>query len=99
MTFYRLSWGVAIPFFIKPWTVKVGIGWVYGMAGLFTIALWFPVLLLVWKGPTLRRWSLIKGSVSPEDGMAVFEMQRTSCRLVLRDTNQKSVSNCNIKCP
>jgi MFS family permease len=74
MTFYRLSWGVAIPFFIKPWTVQVGIGWVYGMAGFFTIAMWFPVLLLVWKGPTLRRWSLMKGSVSPEDGMALFEM-------------------------
>ena len=73
MTFYRLSWGVAIPFFIDSWIVRVHLGWVFGMAAFLTFAAWFLVLLLLWKGQTFRRWNLMKNLASSEEGVTVFE--------------------------
>ena len=73
MTFYRLSWGVLIPFFIDSWIAKVQIGWVFGMAAFLVFAAWLLVLLLLWKGQTLRRWNLMRSLASSEDGATVFE--------------------------
>ena len=73
MTFYRLSWGVVIPFFIDSWISKVQIGWVFGMAAFLTFAAWLLVVLVLWKGHMLRGWSLMKRSASSEDGVMVFE--------------------------
>jgi MFS family permease len=73
MTFYRLSWGIAIPFFIDSWIADVKVGWVFGMAAFLTIAAWLLVIILIWKGPTLRRWSLMQNLASSEEGATVFE--------------------------
>jgi len=58
MGFYRLIFGLAVPFFVSPWSTKVGVGWVFGMAALFTIFMALMVLVLMWKGHLIRRWSL-----------------------------------------
>lgn len=73
MTFYRLSWGEFIPFFIDSWIKEVHLGWVFGMAAFLTFAAWSLVLLLLWKGQTFRRWSLMKNLASSEEGATVFE--------------------------
>lgn len=72
MTFYRLSWGEFIPFFIDGWIKEVQLGWVFGMAAFFTFAAWFLVLLLLWKGQIFRRWNLMKSLASSEEGATVF---------------------------
>ena len=57
MNFYRLIFGIAIPFFIAEWQIKIGPGWVFGMMALLTLtAFTFPVLLM-WKGGEIRRLS------------------------------------------
>lgn len=72
MGVYRLSWGIAIPFFFAQWEEAVGAGWVLGMAAFFTIFAAFFVALVVWKGPTLRRFNLLKSLVHTEEGKKVL---------------------------
>jgi MFS family permease len=72
MTFYRLSWGVAIPFFISRWIDEVGVNWVYGTAALITIVAYSFICVLLWKGPVLRTKNLIKGLASSEEGEILF---------------------------
>ena len=43
------------------------------MAAFLTLAAWFLILLLLWKGHTFRRWSLMKDLASSEEGATVFE--------------------------
>ena len=57
MGLYRLSFGLAIPFFVTPWTAKVGVGWVFGMAALFSLSSMFLIAVLIWRGQQIRRWS------------------------------------------
>jgi len=44
MGFYRLIFELAVPFFVSPWSTKVGVGWVFGMAALFSIFMALMVL-------------------------------------------------------
>ena len=55
--FYRLVFGLAVPFFVGPWSDKVGVNWVFGMAAFFSIFMACMVILLMWKGPLVRSWS------------------------------------------
>ena len=71
ITIYRLGWGVAIPFYIAQWEAKVRIVWVFGMAAFFTLTAGIIVLILVWKGSTLRRFHLLQSLASTEAGIAV----------------------------
>ena len=75
IAFYRLSWGVAIPFFITLWIGKVGVGWVFGTAAFLTLGAWVLVILVIWKGAALREWPLMRweGLVSSEAHAKVFE--------------------------
>jgi MFS family permease len=73
MTFYRLAWGVAIPFFVEKWIEKVGIEWVYGTAAFITIGSWAFIQVLLWKGDELRNLSLVKSMMSSEGGQTLFE--------------------------
>ena len=75
MTFYRLSWGVAIPFFIDGWIEEVRIGWVFGTAAFLTLASWTLVLLVIWQGTRLRGWSLVRGLDGSEAGVAVYRRE------------------------
>ena len=57
MTFYRLIFGLLIPFFITGWEAKVGVGWVFGMMAIFSIMAFGFALILMWKGQALRSLS------------------------------------------
>lgn len=69
---YRLSWGIAIPFFVSQWEARVSVGWVFGMSALFALASGLLVLVLIWTGHVLRRWTLIKSLISIEAGREVL---------------------------
>lgn len=69
---YRLTLGLAIPFFVDPWITAVGgPGWVFGMAGFFNICGFLLILLLMWKGHRLRQFSFSRLAVD-EEGVKVF---------------------------
>jgi hypothetical protein len=51
----RLLIGLTINFYINQWINRVTIGWVYGMMALLTIFSFCCVIILMWKGPILRR--------------------------------------------
>ena len=72
MTFYRLAWGVAIPFFATQWIDEVGIGWVYGTAAFILVFSWISILVLFWKGHQLRRFNFLNKVMSSEEGTKVF---------------------------
>lgn len=57
MNFYRVILGLLVPFFINPWEASVGPGWVFGMMAFFTILVFSFVAILVWKGPSIRKYS------------------------------------------
>lgn len=78
MTFYRLSWGVLVPFFVARWIDEVGINWVYGTAALITLVSWGFIWTLLWKGHELRAKSLIKSLASSEEGETLFELVGSS---------------------
>ena len=61
-TAYRAVLGLAIPFFFQQWVEKVGIEWVFGMAAFFNVLVFLFVVLLLWKGPSIRKASLIGSS-------------------------------------
>ena len=67
MNLYRLLFGVAIPFFVSPWIAAVGIGWVFGMAALFSLFVSALIGLLIWKGEALRRMSPVGASLATTD--------------------------------
>lgn len=72
---YRLGWGIAITFFVGQWEARINVGWVFGMSAFFALASGLLVLVLVWKGHVLRRWSLVKSLISTEAGREVLQQQ------------------------
>ncbi|KAH8807750.1 major facilitator superfamily domain-containing protein [Xylogone sp. PMI_703] len=69
LSLYRTAFGLAVPFFIFPWSAAVGTNWAFGMMAFFTIfAFGATVILMIW-GPLIRARSLI--TASTEDGVAV----------------------------
>ena len=72
MAFWRLAWGVVIPFFASQWIDKVGVNWVYGIAAFITIGSCTFLQVLLWRGPQLRQLSLVKSMVSSEEGRILF---------------------------
>lgn len=71
INFYRLVMGSTVTFFVVDWEKVVhGPGWVFGMMALFVVA-WIPmIILLYFKGPSIRRLSarLSSGLTSTEEG-------------------------------
>lgn len=60
MSVYRLGFGLSATFFATPWINKVGIGWTFGMAAIFTVSISVNLAFLIWKGPQARTWSPFK---------------------------------------
>lgn len=69
---YRLTFGLAVPFFVTPWEKVVGVGWVFGMAAFFSIASFMLLVLLMWKGHEIRNLSF-DGVASTEEGSKLTE--------------------------
>lgn len=79
MNCYRLAFGLALTFFIEPWEKAVGRGWVFGMASLFVFGAGILVLLLAWKGETLRHITPARSLLSSEQGKRVALIPGNSC--------------------
>ena len=71
---YRLTFGLAIPFFVTPWEKAVGIGWVFGMAAFFSVGAFMLLVLLMLKGHEIRDFSF-DGVASTEEGSNLSEAQ------------------------
>lgn len=54
MNFYRLIFGLAVPFFIFPWIKAVGVNWVFGMMAFFSILAFTLLIALMAKGHAIR---------------------------------------------
>ena len=52
---YRLVFGLATGFFIQPWVEKVGIAWTSGIAAFISIFAFLFIVVVLWKGPSIRR--------------------------------------------
>ena len=78
MNMYRLSLTISLGFFSFPWERAVGVGWVFGMAAIFEIAMSIVVVLLAWKGKALRGISP-KWRLNTEDGKRVEITEGESC--------------------
>ena len=77
MNMYRLGFSIALGFFVFPWESAVGVGWVFGMAGLFEVLVGGLVAGLVWRGVGLWRRGA-RGLVVTEDGEMVVSMNDSS---------------------
>lgn len=75
LTFYRLIFGLCINFFLPAWTATIGIGWTYGMMAFFVMVGYAFTLILEWKGPVVRQWSMarLKSTEAGEKLFAVGE--------------------------
>lgn len=77
MNFYRTVFGLALPFFIDPWEAAVGIGWVFGMMALFSVAAFGLIITLMVAGPAIRH--RVKSSImSTEEGTKIIGAGTTS---------------------
>lgn len=68
----RLLFGLSVAFYINKWVAAVGVGWTYGMMAIFVVISFGCIVLLMWKGHTIRKWS-IGGLNDSEDGKKVIE--------------------------
>lgn len=71
---YRLTFGLAIPFFVTPWEKAVGIGWVFGIAAFSSVGAFMLLVLLMLKGHEIRNFSF-DGVASTEEGSKLTEAQ------------------------
>lgn len=55
LNFYRLCFGITIPFFIDSWFAAVGgPGWTFGMMAFFSLIPYSLVIFSMFKGPAIR---------------------------------------------
>lgn len=71
MGLYRLAFSLTLPFFVPAWMAKVGAGWCLGMAAFFSIFAYLFIIVLIWKGHTIRQWSFARVA-SSEEGMKII---------------------------
>ena len=64
---WRLLLGLIVPFFLNDWITAVGIGWTFGMAAMFSIAVFGLICLLMCKGRQIRGWSFNGSAAQTED--------------------------------
>lgn len=70
---YRLSLGLAVPFFIDPWIAAVhGPGWVFGMTAFFSLFAFSLMVILMFKGHDLRHIRSAKLACD-EEGAVIME--------------------------
>jgi hypothetical protein len=73
-TFYRIIWGLTVPFYIDQWVDAVGIGWSYGMMAFFALGSTALVLILILKGHNIRQFSFSR-LPSSEEGEKVIKSE------------------------
>ena len=68
---YRLALGLSLEFYFQPWSARVGIGWLFGMAAFLSLFVLLVMVGLAWQGRWLRRFMLVKDVAEPEEGKRV----------------------------
>lgn len=75
MGVYRLSLGLAVPFFIDPWIKAVhGPGWVFGMTAFFSLFAFSLIVILMFKGHDLRHIRSVR-LASDEEGVFIVKTE------------------------
>lgn len=69
---YRLLFGLSVAFYINQWVSEVTIGWAYGMMAIFDLVSFVFIIILMWKGHSIRQWT-VAGLNSSEEGEHVVE--------------------------
>ena len=59
---YRITLSLTIPFYYETWEEAVGIQWVYGIMAFLSLGVFALVILLMFKGKSLRRFNLLRDS-------------------------------------
>lgn len=72
LNFYRLAFGISVPFYVDEWAEAVTIGWVWGMAAIFSAAAFGFAIILMWKGHEIRAHTISNLSTT-EEGEKVVE--------------------------
>ena len=75
MGLYRLAFSLTIPFFVDSWIERVGSGWCLGMAAFFSVLSYSTIILLIWKGQSIRLLSFMDLS-SNEGGTELIQRNR-----------------------
>lgn len=70
MNFWRICFGLTIPFFIEPWIAKVGINWVFGSMAFFSIFAFGFIIVLMVAGHSIRAATL-GHTGADEEGIAM----------------------------
>ena len=65
----RLSWGLALPFFIFKWEAATGLKWMFGMIAIFHWVYFIPIVVLSIKGDRVRKYA--SGVARSEAGAVV----------------------------
>lgn len=64
---YRVSFTVAIQFFYAPWTLSVGVNWVWGISAFCTLFSCVLIAILVLGGKRLRKLGLLPDEAAEEE--------------------------------
>jgi hypothetical protein len=71
LNFYRMVFGLTVPFFITKWSTSVGgLGWVFGMMAFFSLLAFSLIGALMVKGPVIRKY-LVGNFASTEEGTEI----------------------------
>ncbi len=81
----RLILGLVVPFFITPWSARVGPGWVFGTMAFLSLVAFGLIFLLAWKGPSIRRLSFRTGPETSEE--------KVDLKLYQTGTNESDMEN------
>ena len=74
MNFYRLSFGTTTSYFINPWVKAVGVNWAFGMSAFFVMASFGLVVILMFKGQSIRQIQFARIS-SSEAGTRLLNVE------------------------
>ena len=72
MGLYRLAFSLTLPFFVPSWIARVGANWCLGMAAIFSVLAYLFIVLLIWKGHVIRKWSF-QSVASGEGGVRLMD--------------------------
>jgi hypothetical protein len=69
---YRLVLGLVVPFFLFPWSKKVGVQWAFGTMAFLTIAAFAALGSLMLVCPRIREWDFVHEKAQ-EDGLKLVQ--------------------------
>lgn len=70
---YRVAFGLMSVFIVTQWQSAVGVGWMWGMGAFFIVFVDLIMVVVVFKGHLIRKWtSALSSSIGvTEDGVKI----------------------------